>query len=135
MIKPLTQKDSVEISVESRNNSDIAKNNADEERAIATNATEDICDTQNNIDVNDIKMMQRNLITNFTIICRKTQDKEIIASLIRAPKIGVIVEKLSSNKRFYVLRPPKKSAFIVGDSMIKKQMVFYLPVPLIINTL
>ena len=55
MIKPLTQKDSVEISVESRNNTHIAKNNADEERAIATNATEDICDTQNNIDVNDIK--------------------------------------------------------------------------------
>ena len=65
MIKPLTQKDSVEISVESRNSS------------------------ENN-------------------------------SLIRAPKIRVIVEKLSSNKNFYVLRPPKKSAFIVGDSMIKK---------------
>ena len=105
------------------------------ERAIATNPTEDICDAQNNIDVNDIKMMQRSLITNFIIICRKTQDKEIIASLIRAPRIGVIVEKLSSKKRFYVLRPPKKSAFIVGDSMIKKQMAFYLSVLLIINTL
>ena len=53
-IKPLTQKDSVEISVESKNNSDI-KNNAREERGIATNTTEDICDTQNNSDVNHIK--------------------------------------------------------------------------------
>ena len=34
MIKPLTQKDSVEISVESRNNTHIAKNNADEEREL-----------------------------------------------------------------------------------------------------
>ena len=44
-IKPLTQKDSVEISVESKNNSDITENNAREERAIATNTTEDVCDT------------------------------------------------------------------------------------------
>ena len=42
-IKPLTRKDSV----------DITKNNAREERAIATNTTEDICDTQNNIDYCD----------------------------------------------------------------------------------
>ena len=54
-IKPSTQKDSVEISVESKNNSDLTKYNPREERAIATNATEDICDTQNNIDVNHIK--------------------------------------------------------------------------------
>ena len=53
-IKPLTQKDSVEISVESKNNSDITKNNACEERAIATNATGDTCDTKNNINVNHI---------------------------------------------------------------------------------
>ena len=31
-IKPLTQKDSVEVSLESKNNSDITKNNAREER-------------------------------------------------------------------------------------------------------
>ena len=79
-------------------------------------------------------MMQRNMITNFTIICQKTQDKETIASLIRAPKMRVIVEILNSNKKtFYVL--PNK-LFIVGDSMIKKkQMVIYLPVLLITNTL
>ena len=40
MIKPLTQKDTVEFSLESINNNDIAKNNDCEERAIATNATE-----------------------------------------------------------------------------------------------
>ena len=69
-------------------------------------------------------MMQKNLITNFTIICRKTQDKKTIASLTHAPKMGAIVETLNSNKKAAkaakVLRPPKKSAFIVGDSMIKK---------------
>ena len=31
-IKPLTQKDSVQVSLESKNNSDITKNNAREER-------------------------------------------------------------------------------------------------------
>ena len=63
-------------------------------------------------------MMQRNLIINFTIICRKTQDKETIASLIRAPKMRVIVEILNSNKKtFYVL---PNNLFIIGDSMIKK---------------
>ena len=40
IIKPLTQKDTVEFSLESINNNDIAKNNDCEERAIATNATE-----------------------------------------------------------------------------------------------
>ena len=53
-IKPLTQKDSVEISVENKNNSDI-KNNAREERGNATNTTDNICDTQNKSDVNHIK--------------------------------------------------------------------------------
>ena len=33
--------------------------------------------------------MQRSLVTNFTIICRKTHDKEAIASLIRPPKMRV----------------------------------------------
>ena len=78
-------------------------------------------------------MMQRNLIINFTIICRKTQDKETIASLIRAPKMRVIVEILNSNKKtFYVL---PNNLFIIGDSMIKKTDVIYLPVLLITNTL
>ena len=72
-IKPLTQKDSVEISLESINNNDITKNNAREVRAISTNTTEInkyICDTQNNIVVDHIKMMQRKfMVTSFTIIC------------------------------------------------------------------
>ena len=34
-----------------------------------------------------------------------------------------------------VSRPPRESSFISGDSMIKKRMVIYLPVLLIINTL
>ena len=89
-IKPLTQKDSVEISLESINNNGITKNNAREVRAISTNTTEinkDICDTQNNIVVDHIKMIQRKfMVTSFTIICWKTQDKETTVSLIRAPK-------------------------------------------------
>ena len=55
-IKPLTQKDIVESSLESINNNDITKNNAREERAIATTTVEinnDINDTQNNIDLQD----------------------------------------------------------------------------------
>ena len=36
------------------------------------------------------KMMQRNLIvTNFAIICRKTQDKETIANLMCEPTMQV----------------------------------------------
>ena len=45
------EKDSVEISLKSINESDLTKNNTREEKAIATNITEinkDICDTQNN---------------------------------------------------------------------------------------
>ena len=33
-----------------KRSSDLTKNNAREERSIATNTTEDICNTQNNID-------------------------------------------------------------------------------------
>ena len=102
------EKYSVEISLKSINNSDITKNNTREEKAIATNATEinkDICDTQNNIVVDHIKMMQRMfMVTKFTIICRKTEDKETIASLRRVPKMIVIMEILYSNKKkFHVL--------------------------------
>ena len=55
-IKPPTQTDSVEISLESIDNND--KNNACEERAITTNTAEinnDICNTQNNIVAYHIK--------------------------------------------------------------------------------
>ena len=61
------------------------------ERAIATNTTninKDIFDIQNNIVVDHFKMMLRKIIvTNFIVIFQKTQDKETIASLMRAPKM------------------------------------------------
>ena len=38
---------------------------------------------------------------------------------MRAPKMRVIIETLNSNKK-KMSRPRKKSAFLVGDSMIKK---------------
>ena len=87
---------------------DIAKNNSREERAIATNNTEinkDMRDTQNNIVVDHIKWIQAKLmVTNFTIICQKTQDEETIASLILAPKMQVIMEILMGNKKTCVHR-------------------------------
>ena len=78
-IKPLTRKDSV----------DITKNNAREERAIATNK------------LKTYAIHKITLIIVITLICRKTQDKETIASLIRAPKMGVIVKILNSNKKSF----------------------------------
>ena len=79
-IKPLTQKDSVEISLESINNNNITKNNAREERAIATNTTEinnDICDTQNNIVVdhkkNDAKKVNGNQL--YHILSKDTKQR------------------------------------------------------------
>ena len=39
------------------------------------------------------------MITNFTIILRTTQDKEVTASLMRAPNMQVIMEILNSNKK------------------------------------
>ena len=50
-------------------------------------------------------MMQTKLmVTNFTIICRETRDKETVANLMRAPKLQVIMEILNSNKKkFHVL--------------------------------
>ena len=48
----------------------VTKNNAREERAIAAKATEDICDTQNNIDVshtkNDAKKPDNHLYHNLS---------------------------------------------------------------------
>ena len=104
-IKPSTQKDSVEISVESKNNSDITKNNAREERSIATNTTEDICHTRNNSDVNHIKndgkKPDNQLYHNFL---KDTRQRNNSASLICARKMGATVETLNSNKKkFYIL--------------------------------
>ena len=118
MIKLLTQKDSVEISVESKNNSDI-KNNAREERGIATNTTEDICDTQNNSDVNhiknDAKKPDNQLYHNLSKDTRQRNDSQFITCTKNGSNSGETQQQQEE-----VLHPPKKSAFIVGDSMIKK---------------
>ena len=106
MVKPLTQKDSVEISLESINNSDIAKSNAREEETIATDTikiNKDKCDTQNNNIVDHTKKDAKNVNGNqllLTIICQKTQDKEAIASFIRVPTMQVIIELIKNNKNF-----------------------------------
>ena len=124
-ITPKTQKDSFEISLESINNND-----AHEEKAIATNTVEinkDMCDTQNNIVAGHMKKYAKKVnVTQLYHNCRKTQDKETIASLMRAPKMQVIMKILNScNKKFHIL---------LEDSMTKKYVVIYLPVLLIINT-
>ena len=79
-IKPLTQKDSVEISLKNINNNDIAKNNAHEERTIATITTEinkDMCDTQNNIVVehmkNDVRKVNGNQL--YHILSKDTRQR------------------------------------------------------------
>ena len=117
-IKPLTQKDSVEISVESKNNSDI-KSNAREERGIATNTTEDICGTQNNSDVNhiknDAKKPDNQLYHNLLKDTRQKNDSQFNTCTKNGSNSGDTQQQQEN-----VLRPPKKSAFIVGDSMIKK---------------
>ena len=59
------------------------------------------------------------MVTNFIIICQKTQDKGTIASLMRALKMRIIMGILNSNKKKNS-GPPRKSAFIVGGSMIKE---------------
>ena len=119
-IKPLTQKDSVKISVESKNNSDITKNNAHEEGAIATNANEDICNTQNNINVNhiknDAKKPGNQLYHNLSKDTRQQKNNS---------QFNTYTKNASNNRdtqqqQEKVLRPPKTSAFIVGDSMIKR---------------
>ena len=84
MIKPLTRKDSVEISIESKNNSDITKNNAFcSERAIATNTTEDMQNTK--LKWNEILGMKIDNNLNFNShiksICRKAGQK--LSALLR----------------------------------------------------
>ena len=51
------------------------------------------------------------MVTDFTIIRRKTEEKEAIASLMRAPKMQVIMEMLNSNKKkFQVLLENQRSS-------------------------
>ena len=123
-IKPLPQKDSVEISLEGIYNNDIAKNNAREEKPVATNATEinkDICDTtQNNIVVDHIKNDTKNvngkqLYHNLSKHTRERNDSHF----------NVCIKNSSKKWRYSIAtrknsRPPRKSAFIVGDSVLKK---------------
>ena len=117
-IKLLTQKDSVKISFESKNNSNI-KNNAREERAIATNTTEDICDTQNNIVEdhikNDAKRPGNQLYHNLSKDTRQRNDSQSNTCTRNASNNGDTQQQQEN-----ILRPPKKSAFIAGDSMIRK---------------
>ena len=117
-IKLLTQKDSVKISFESKNNSNI-KNNAREERAIATNTTEDICDTRNNSDVNhiknDAKKPDNQLYHNLSKDTRQRNDSQSNTCTRNASNNGDTQQQQEN-----ILRPPKKSAFIAGDSMIRK---------------
>ena len=104
------------------NNNDIAKitlvkrererkREREGERAIATNTTninKDIFDIQNNIVVDHFKMMLRKIIvTNFTV------------------KFNARTKNVSNNgatqqQQEKLSRPPRKSAFIVEDGMIKK---------------
>ena len=118
-IKPLTQKDSVEISVESKNKSGITKNNAREERAVATNATEDISNTQNNIDVNhiknDAKKPDNQLYHNLSKDTRQGNNSQFNTCTKNGSNSGDTPQQQEK-----VLHPPKISAFIVGGSMIKK---------------
>ena len=117
-IKPLTQKDSVEVSVESKNNSNI-KNNAHEAGGIATNKTEDICDTKNNSNVNqiknDAKKPDNQLYHNLSKDTRQKNDSQFNTCTKNGSNSGGTQQQQEK-----VSRPPKKSAFIVGDSMIKK---------------
>ena len=61
-------------------------------------------------------MMQRNLITTFTIICQKTQNNSQFNTCTKNGSDSGDTQQQQEK----VLRSPKKSAFIVGDSMIKK---------------
>ena len=68
------------------------------------------CDTENSIVVDHAKNdPKKSMVTNFTIICRKSQDKESIASLMRVPKMRVIMHILSSNNKFHALQKNLRS--------------------------
>ena len=51
------------------------------------------------------------MVTNFTIICQKTQDKGTRASLMRALKMRIIMGILNSNKKkIHVLLENRRSS-------------------------
>ena len=121
-IKQLTQNYNVEIPFESRNNNNIAKDKAREERAISTNTAEinkDMCDIQNNIVVdyikNDDKKVNSNqLYHNFSKGTRQGNDSQFNACTKNSSNKGNTQQQQEKISR------PRKSAFILGDSMIKK---------------
>ena len=98
---------------------DITKNNAHEDRAIATNATEDTCDTRNNIDVNhiqnDAKKPDNQVYHNLSKDTRQRNNSQFNKCTKNGSNSGDTQQQQEK-----VLRPPKNSAFIVGDSMTKK---------------
>ena len=78
-----------------------------------------ICDTQNNNDVNhiknDAKKPDNQLYHNLSKDTRQKNDSQFNTCTKNGSNSGDTQQQQEK-----VLRPPKKSAFIVGDSMIKK---------------
>ena len=60
-------------------------------------------------------MHKKLMITNFTIICRKTQDKETIVSLIGAPTVQVIMKIL--NLRQQMAKTIKKKFHVLQENL------------------
>ena len=94
-----------------------------EERAIATNTTEiniDMCDNQNNIVVdhikNDTKKVNDNQCHhNLSKDTRQRNNSQFNMFTENASNSGDTQQQQEKNSG-----PPRKSVFIVGDSMIKK---------------
>ena len=126
-MKPVTEKYSIEISVESINNNGIAKSNAREERAIATSTLKLIktCDIRNNNVVdhtkNDVRKVNGNQL--YHNLLKNTKQRTI--SQFNACTNNASNNGDTQQKQKRVSRTPRKSAFIVGDSMIKKYRWLY----------
>ena len=89
------------------------------ERAIATTATKDICDTRSNIDVNHMKNNAKKPGNQlYYYLSKDTRERSNSQSNTCTKNASINGDTQQQQEN--VLRPPKKSAFIVGDSMIKK---------------
>ena len=92
------------------------------ERVIATNTTEDICDTQNNIVVdhkkNDAKKPGNQLYHNLSKNKRQRNDSQSNMCTKNAS------DNRDTQQQEKNLQPPKKSMFIARDSMIKNRWLF-----------
>ena len=90
------------------------------ERAIATTATKDICDTRSNIDVNHMKNNAKKPGNQlYYYLSKDTRERSNSQSNNTCTK-NASINGDTQQQQENVLRPPKKSAFIVGDSMIKR---------------